>query len=112
MRRTALVWRSARLRPPVGGVSLTDILSDTSCSVAAAGGCGTSRWCCAACSAGRPVCRTSNYCRSSGGGCEEFSLNDVDRGEQTDPDNVDKVPVIGHHDGAGCLGRGELGDLG
>src|SRR5204863_4978139 len=34
-------------------------------------------------------------------------LDQVDDGVETDPDDVDEVPVVGHDDGAGRLLRGE-----
>jgi hypothetical protein len=43
-----------------------------------------------------------------------FSLLDqVDRGEEADPDDIDEVPVVGHDDGGGrLLVREPLGRVG
>src|SRR6266702_6333961 len=35
------------------------------------------------------------------------SSDDVDGGKQADPDDIDEVPVVGHHDGADLLFLGE-----
>ena len=35
-------------------------------------------------------------------------LDEVNRDEEANPDHVDEVPVVRHHDGCGCLGGREL----
>src|SRR6202042_1275789 len=54
-----------------------------------------------------PVSSTEHSCSHA---C--WSTDEIDRGEQCDPDDVDEVPVVGDNDRRGRLRRGELAHRG